>query len=35
QQLTSRTKYVCCCMEADIAPRASIIVRRLHTTKAR
>ncbi|CAM9587870.1 unnamed protein product, partial [Discosporangium mesarthrocarpum] len=31
--LTSRTKYICCCMDSEVAPRANIIIRKLHTTK--
>lgn len=30
---TSRTKYLVRCMEANIAPRAHVIIRKTHTTK--
>lgn len=32
-KVTSRTRYLMRCMEANIAPRAHIIIRKTHTTK--
>lgn len=32
-QMSSRTKYLVKCMDADVAPRANIIVRKTQTTK--